>query len=143
MLSNQPLSRAARRWVLALCAAAAAAAGPSVQAQTYSTRVQTKDLDLTSEAGRETLDRRIRSAVRRVCSRPIAGLLAEVGPDLVCRQKAMRDVADARLRVIERAFAARQSQAATSIAPSSVLSSIGAPADGATVTRIVDSKGAR
>jgi len=40
---------------------------PSVAADTKSVEVVTADLDLASDAGRKTLDRRLSGAVRQIC----------------------------------------------------------------------------
>jgi UrcA family protein len=110
MLSSK--SRTAKRWFLVFCIAAGAAAAPSVQAQSApeSERVRTRDLDLTTEAGRDKLDRRIAAAAWRVCAQPaLNGLrsLSESGPVWRCRKKAIADAAGSRSRAIANALATR------------------------------------
>jgi UrcA family protein len=60
----------------------AAAQGPS------QVRVAYGDLDLTSDAGQETLNKRIRGAVKRVCS-PIGASAAGHRQHQACRREAL------------------------------------------------------
>jgi UrcA family protein len=107
---NKP--RAAKRWLLVLSVAAGALTVPSVQAQAdlRSERVRTDDLDLTTPAGRDKVDSRIRAAARRVCapaSFSFSFRHSVSAPYGSCMKKAIADAAAARMRVIERAIAAR------------------------------------
>lgn len=65
----------------ALRAAPALAEAPSSDVQTYVSYVKTADLDLSSERGQRTLDRRVAQAAREVC-----GTASDV--DLVGQNKA-------------------------------------------------------
>lgn len=91
------LKRTSIRFALAAlalaCTAGAASAGTRTNdAVTQSVRVQTSDLDLTTQAGVETLTRRINRATRQVCGpRPSsygAGLWAESRSYRECRASA-------------------------------------------------------
>ena len=54
----------------AIKAAPALAETPSGNVETYVSYVKTSDLDLASENGRRTLDRRVAQAAREVCGTP-------------------------------------------------------------------------
>ncbi len=119
MFSNPFRFGPARWWLPALCIAAAVftAQGAHAQARPDQERVRTDGLDLTTRAGRDTLDRRIRAAARRVCSRAaFSGGIAESMEIWRCTRTTVADAAPARLKAITRAAAERQAERTPRIA---------------------------
>lgn len=122
MLSRTLMSGVAGQWILAFCVAAAASTSQRAYAQTEtrSELVHTRDLDLTTIAGRDALDRRIRAAARRVCPRsnPSLSPYTAFGINAAswrCTKKAIAGTSDARARAVDRAFALQETGAAPGI----------------------------
>ena len=66
-------------------------------------RVEYHDLNLTTEAGQETLDRRVRTALNMVCGSFHEGSLTDRKRSRQCRERAMVQVAPQREFALEQA----------------------------------------
>jgi UrcA family protein len=73
----------------ALRAAPALAEPASGEVQTYVSYVKTADLDLSSQGGQRTLDRRVAQAAREVCGTPSDVDLAGQNKARECREEAI------------------------------------------------------
>lgn len=81
-----------KRFFAATLATALAVPVPALaQTATRSVSVDYSDLDLTSDAGRKTLDKRIAAAARAVCPAPLRTGTRIVKPD-ACLSTAMKSV---------------------------------------------------
>ncbi len=83
-----------RRFVLPVLAALSLSAGfasPAAANETMTVAVKYGDLDLTSPAGRTTLETRISSAVSTVCERPDMRNLKAADLWEKCKSSAMND----------------------------------------------------
>ena len=79
-----------RKILIPVLAAASLATGASA-ASMRTEVVPYGDLDISTEAGRATLEARISGAVERVCGKAFKGSLAEVAVVEDCRAAAMED----------------------------------------------------
>ena len=73
----------------AIKAAPALAETPSGEVQTYVSYVKTADLDLSSQSGQRTLDRRVAQAAREVCGIPSDVDLVGQNKARECREDAI------------------------------------------------------
>jgi UrcA family protein len=78
--------------VTSICLSLYAVSAPAVQAseEVVTKSVKYSDLDLASEAGQATLDRRLSQAVNYVCGTAMIGDLNEVRQVSKCRKEAWR-----------------------------------------------------
>lgn len=111
MTRNVIAPHAVRAGLAALAGLALVSAAGATAPERARERVAYGDLDLTSEAGKATLDKRIRAAVKRVCNRDFG-----TGSDLIEWNKCKREsLAGANLQmdvVIARVGSARHGIAA-------------------------------
>ena len=99
-----------------LLASAALAATPSLSAadgETTVTHVAYLDLDLTSAQGKAELDRRIKRAIRSVCSNDYDPGFSRLLLNSHCRYEAAANVRPIREKVLADASAGRRSLAAS------------------------------
>jgi UrcA family protein len=83
-----------------LRAEAALAETPSGNVETYVSYVKTADLDLSSEGGQRTLDRRVAQAAREVCGTPSDADLVGQNKARECREDAIAKVTGEREALI-------------------------------------------
>ncbi|MES2253523.1 MAG: UrcA family protein [Pseudomonadota bacterium] len=77
----------------ALLLAASVMLAPSAQAQTQRITVDSRNLDLASEAGRAVMAQRVTHAVNRICGSPHDRLTSEQHNFAACSQAARADAA--------------------------------------------------
>jgi UrcA family protein len=84
-------------------------AAPAAFAQTKTTEVAYKDLDLASSEGQQQLQARIEKAARNVCrvSRPTTGTMMQSNVDRDCYKQALSQVRERVAAVIDSADDAR------------------------------------
>jgi UrcA family protein len=104
MFSKQLRLGFAGRWLAPLCFAVVASTTQSAHAQIDPPheRVRVNDLDLATDAGRQRLDTRIRSAAIRVCQKANPGY--GLAPRTRCINIAVASAAVARTKAINRAL---------------------------------------
>lgn len=82
-----------RSTAAALLLAAGMMLAPSAQAQTQRITVDSRNLDLASDAGRAVMAQRVNHAVDRICGSPHARSTSELHNYVACAQAARADAA--------------------------------------------------
>lgn len=99
------------RPLVALAAAMLVSVAPGVAAPAYenaSVKIDTRGIDLASASGRQTLDRRLETAITAICGEPVFGTREESDELRACRNETRTAVAPQVQRLLASATTDRQ-----------------------------------